>query len=116
MGSVGMVPSAEIRPKRRSGKSGEDILSGVFGLYEPAHGSAPKYTGLDKVNPIATILSVSLMLRYSLKLPREADAVVSAIEQVLNDGYRTYDIMEEGCRKVGTEKIGDLVAKAVSIS
>ena len=53
------------------------------------------------------------MLRYSLKLPREADAIVSAIEQVLNDGYRTYDIMEDGCRKVGTDRMGDLVARAI---
>ena len=68
-----------------------------FGLYEPSHGSAPDIAGQNKANPIATILSAAMMLRYSLDLDEEADAVEAAVQKVLTDGYRTGDIMSEGC-------------------
>lgn len=98
-GSLGMLASASL---------GDDAA-----LYEPAHGSAPKYTGMDVVNPTATILSAGLMLRYSFGLTDEADAVDSAIEKVLEDGYRTKDIMQEGKTLVGTSRMGDLIAARV---
>jgi 3-isopropylmalate dehydrogenase len=82
-------------------------------MYEPIHGSAPKRAGLNMANPIATIMSVALMLRYSLALSKEAKVVEDAILAVLNDGYRTYDIMSEGMKKVGTKEMGDLVAGKV---
>jgi 3-isopropylmalate dehydrogenase len=85
----------------------------VFGLYEPVHGSAPKYTGQNKVNPIATILGVALMLRYSLSLYAEAEAVESAIEKALERGYRTYDIMEQGRQQVSTDGMGEIVLSAL---
>ncbi|MDP6511415.1 MAG: 3-isopropylmalate dehydrogenase [Dehalococcoidia bacterium] len=113
MGSMGMTASAEMNPRRRSGQGGEGVLAGVFGLYEPVHGSAPKYTGQNKVNPIATILSVALMLRYSLSLYAEAEAVESAIEKALERGYRTYDIMEQGRQQVGTDGMGEIVLSAL---
>jgi 3-isopropylmalate dehydrogenase len=78
-------------------------------MYEPIHGSAPKRAGLNMANPIATIGSAALMLRYSLGLSKEAKAVEDAILAVLNDGYRTYDIMSEGMTKVGTREMGDLI-------
>ncbi len=99
-GSIGMLSSASLNDTR-------------FGLYEPSHGSAPDIAGQDKANPIATILSAAMMLRYSLDLDREADAVEAAVQKVLTDGYRTVDIMSEGCRLVGTREMGDLIAKAV---
>jgi 3-isopropylmalate dehydrogenase len=101
-GSIGMLPSASL---------GE----GSFGLYEPIHGSAPKYTGLDRANPIATILSVSMLLRYSLDLKEEADAVEIAISAFLSEGYRTPDIFtgEDGQQKVGTQETGDRIAEFI---
>ncbi len=96
-GSLGMLASAS--------------LGDGPGLYEPSHGSAPKYTGMDVANPTATILSASLMLRYSFELEAEADAVDAAIERVLDDGFRTKDIMEEGKELVGTTRMGDLIAE-----
>ena len=84
-----------------------------FGLYEPSHGSAPDIAGQNKANPIATILSAAMLLRYSLNLDEEADAVEAAVQKVLTDGYRTGDIMSEGCKKVGTKEMGDLIAAAV---
>jgi 3-isopropylmalate dehydrogenase len=96
-GSIGMLPSASL---------GE----GSFGLYEPIHGSAPKYTGLDRANPIATILSAAMLLRYTLNLAEEANAVDDAVRKFLADGYRTPDIMTEGMKPVGTRETGDLVA------
>ncbi|MFQ6059446.1 MAG: 3-isopropylmalate dehydrogenase, partial [Anaerolineae bacterium] len=92
-GSMGMLPSASL---------GE----GTRGLYEPIHGSAPKYTGQDRVNPLATILSVAMMLRLSFGLEREAAAVEGAVEEALKAGYRTRDIMEEGKKLVGTREMG----------
>ena len=84
-----------------------------FGLYEPSHGSAPDIAGQNKANPIATILSAAMLLRYSLNLDEEADAVEAAVQKVLTDGYRTGDIMSEGCKKGGTKEMGDLFAAAV---
>lgn len=94
-GSLGMLPSAS--------------LGGKIALYEPAHGSAPDIAGKDLANPLATILSAAMMLRYSFKLDAAATAIESAVKQVLSEGYRTADIMAEGCRKVGTREMGDLV-------
>ena len=85
----------------------------MSGMYEPIHGSAPKRAGLNMANPIATIMSVALMLRYSLALSKEAKVVEDAILAVLDDGYRTYDIMSEGMKKVGTKEMGDLIAGKV---
>lgn len=94
-GSLGMLPSASL---------GESAP----GLYEPSHGSAPKYAGLDKANPIATILSVSMMFRYSLNLPEESTAIEKAVDAVLAEGWHTYDIPGSG-ELVGTKKMGQLI-------
>ena len=99
-GSIGMLSSASLNETK-------------FGLYEPSHGSAPDIAGQDKANPIATILSAAMMLRYSLDLDKEADAVETAVQKVLTEGYRTGDIMSEGCKAVGTEEMGILIAQAV---
>ena len=99
-GSLGMLSSASLNETK-------------FGLYEPSHGSAPDIAGQNKANPIATILSAAMLLRYSLNLDEEADAVEAAVQKVLTDGYRTGDIMSEGCKKVGTKEMGDLIAAAV---
>ncbi len=98
-GSIGMLPSASL--------SGAD---GV-GLYEPIHGSAPDIAGQNKANPIATILSAAMMLRYALGLETEAKAVEAAVTKVLEAGYRTPDIISEGMTEVGTKEIGDLIAQ-----
>ena len=105
-GSMGMLPSASLAGVPQEGVK-------TFGLYEPIHGSAPRRAGLNMANPIAIILSVALMLRYSCGLTREADTIESAVEAVLNEGYRTYDIMDEGKTKVGTKEMGDLIAGKV---
>jgi 3-isopropylmalate dehydrogenase len=86
---------------------------GSFGLYEPIHGSAPKYAGLDRANPIATILSAAMMLRYTFSLKDEADAIENAVSAFLKAGYRTPDIMAEGFTEVGTKKAGELIASMV---
>ncbi len=96
-GSLGMLASASI---------GDGP-----GLYEPSHGSAPKYTGMDVANPTATVMSAGMMLKYSFGLEEEAAAVDTAIENVLADGFRTKDIMEEGKELVGTSRMGDLIAE-----
>jgi 3-isopropylmalate dehydrogenase len=106
-GSMGMMPSASIAGIPKTGTR-------VIGLYEPIHGSAPKYTGQNKVNPIATILSVAMMFRYSLALEKEAQAIETAVNAVLDEGYRTYDIMSEGLTKLGTKEMGDVIAKKIS--
>lgn len=95
-GSIGMLPSASL---------GESTL----GMYEPIHGSAPDIAGQNIANPIATILSVSMMLRYSFDLTKEADEIEMAVKKVLEKGYRTADIMSEGKTKVGTDQMGDLI-------
>lgn len=99
-GSIGMLPSASL------GAAG-------FGLYEPSHGSAPDIAGCDKANPIATILSAAMMLRYSFSLEREADAVEDAVKAVLKNGYRTVDIMSDGKTLVGTKKMGELIISEI---
>jgi 3-isopropylmalate dehydrogenase len=102
-GSMGMLPSASLAGVPQSGIK-------IFGLYEPIHGSAPRRAGLNMANPIATILSAAMMLRYSLALEKEAQAIEKAVEDVLNEGYRTYDIMSEGKTKLGTKEMGDVIA------
>lgn len=99
-GSIGMLSSASLNDTK-------------FGLYEPSHGSAPDIAGQDKANPIATILSAAMMLRFTFDLDKEADAVEAAVRQVLKDGYRTGDIMSEGCQLVGTKEMGDLIAQRI---
>ena len=79
------------------------------GMYEPIHGSAPDIAGKGVANPLATILSVAMMLRYSLDEPALADAIEQAVGRVLDRGLRTPDIMAEGCREVGTAEMGDAV-------
>ena len=99
-GSIGMLSSASLNKTK-------------LGLYEPSHGSAPDIAGKNVANPIATILSAAMMLRYSLDLDKEADAIEAAVADVLKEGYRTTDIMSEGCTLVGTDKMGDLIAERV---
>ncbi len=99
-GSIGMLPSASLGRTK-------------LGLYEPSHGSAPDIAGKDLANPIATILSAAMMLRYSFGLEAEADAVEAAVRKVLQDGYRTTDIFSEGKKRVGTGEMGDCVANKV---
>lgn len=99
-GSIGMLPSASLR---------EDS----FGMYEPIHGSAPDIAGKDIANPIATILSVAMMLRYSFGLQTEADAIEKAVSKVLDNAYRTADIYTPGMKKVGTTDMGSLIAQSL---
>ena len=96
-GSIGMLPSASLGDSK-------------VGLYEPIHGSATDIAGKGIANPIATILSLSMMLKYSFNLLKEADAIEKAVEKVLEEGYRTGDIYTEGTKKVGTTEMGDLIA------
>jgi len=100
-GSIGMLASASL---------GE----GRLGLYEPIHGSAPDIAGQNKANPIATILSAAMMLRYSFSLQTEADCIENAVKAVLKKGYRTIDIMSEGMTLVGTGQMGDLIVKEIA--
>ena len=99
-GSIGMLSSASLNDTK-------------FGLYEPSHGSAPDIAGQDIANPIATILSAAMMLRYSFDLDEEANAIENAVKQVLKEGYRTVDIMSEGKTKVGCKAMGDLLAERI---
>lgn len=99
-GSIGMLPSASLNETK-------------FGMYEPSHGSAPDIAGKDIANPIATVLSAAMMLRYSFDLDKEADAVEAAVQKVLADGYRTADIMAEGCKKTGTTQMGKLIVENI---
>lgn len=100
-GSIGMLASASLNDSK-------------FGLYEPSHGSAPDIAGKGIANPIATILSAAMMLRYSFDLDKEADAIEDAVKNVLKKGYRTVDIMTEGCRQVGCKEMGDLLADEIN--
>ncbi|MDD5094024.1 MAG: 3-isopropylmalate dehydrogenase [Dehalococcoidia bacterium] len=106
-GSMGMLPSASLAgvPKGEASRA--------LGMYEPIHGSAPRRARQNLANPIATILSVAMMLRYSLGLPKEAVAIEKAVDRVLEDDYRTYDIMTDGMKKVGTKEMGELVAAKI---
>ena len=99
-GSIGMLSSASLREDK-------------FGMYEPIHGSAPDIAGKNIANPIATILSAAMMLRYSFDMDEEANAIENAVEQVLKEGYRTTDIMSEGKTLVGTRECGDLIAARI---
>ena len=105
-GSTGMVPSASLAGVPVGGK-------GIFGLYEPIHGSAPTIAGKNIANPLATILSVAMMLRYSLALSAEAKAIEASVEAALNGGCRTFDIMSEGKIKMGTKEMGDVIVKGL---
>jgi 3-isopropylmalate dehydrogenase len=100
-GSIGMLPSASLDARNK-------------GLYEPSHGSAPDIAGKGIANPLATILSAAMMLRYSLQQAQAADRIESAVQQVLASGYRTPDIASEGTRKVGTREMGDAVVAALT--
>jgi 3-isopropylmalate dehydrogenase len=99
-GSIGMLPSAS-------------LASSSFGLYEPIHGSAPDIAGTGKANPIATILSVAMMLKYSFSLEDEAAKITNAVEQFLQQGYRTADIFTEGKTQTSTEQTGSLIADLI---
>lgn len=99
-GSIGMLSSASLNETK-------------FGLYEPSGGSAPDIAGKGIANPIATILSAAMMLRYTFDLDKEADAVEMAVKAVLKKGYRTIDIMSEGKHQVGTKEMGDLIAAEI---
>jgi len=99
-GSIGMLSSASLNDTK-------------FGLYEPSHGSAPDIAGMNIANPIATILSASMLLRFSLDLDKEADAIDEAVKKVLKDGFRTKDIFSEGFELVGTDKMGDLICERI---
>ncbi len=99
-GSIGMLASASLNNSK-------------FGLYEPSHGSAPDIAGKGIANPIATVLSAAMMLKYSFDLDEEAMAIETAVKNVLKKGYRTVDIMSEGCRKVGCKEMGDLLADEI---
>jgi 3-isopropylmalate dehydrogenase len=106
-GSMGMLPSASLAGVPGAGR-------GItFGMYEPIHGSAPRRAGQNLANPIATILSCAMMLRYSFGLKAEAEAVEIAVSDVLERGHRTYDIVEKGKAQIGTKEMGDLIVAAV---
>lgn len=100
-GSIGMLPSASLDANNK-------------GMYEPCHGSAPDIAGQDKANPLATILSVSMMLRYTFGEQAAADAIEQAVSDVLDQGLRTGDIWSDGCQKIGTEAMGDAVVAALA--
>ncbi len=99
-GSIGMLASASLNDSK-------------FGLYEPSHGSAPDIAGKDIANPIATVLSAAMMLRYSFDLDKEADAVEAAVKQALQDGFRTGDILSEGCKLVKCSEMGTILAERI---
>jgi 3-isopropylmalate dehydrogenase len=99
-GSIGMLPSASLNKNN-------------YGMYEPIHGSAPDIAGKDIANPLATIISVSMMLRYSLNQEPLADKINAAVNVVLDQGYRTKDISTAGDTIVGTEAMGDLIVDAI---
>ncbi len=96
-GSIGMMPSAS-------------LSSGTLGMYEPIHGSAPDIAGMDIANPIGTIMSVAMMLRFSFDMAEEANAIEKAVNKALDDGYRTADIWKDGFKKVGCKEMGEVIA------
>lgn len=101
-GSIGMIPSSSL---------GDSTV----GLYEPIHGSAPDIAGLDIANPIGTILSAAMMLRYSFDLSREADAIENAVFRTLDDGFRCADIYDDGCTKVSCSQMGSLICEKLTL-
>ncbi|MCD6358955.1 MAG: 3-isopropylmalate dehydrogenase [Dehalococcoidia bacterium] len=105
-GSMGMLPSASVAGIPKEG-------SKIFGMYEPIHGSAPDIAGQHKANPIATILSIAMMLHYSFGLIKEMEVVEKAVNEILKKGYRTSDIMEQGKTVIGTKEMGSLIAGGI---
>jgi 3-isopropylmalate dehydrogenase len=105
-GSMGMLPSASLGTRTTA--------YGLFGLYEPIHGSAPDIAGQDKANPIAAILTSAMMLRYSFNLQQEAQTIEAAVERVIDAGYRTVDLYETSKETVGTEEMGGLIVEAIA--
>ena len=101
-GSIGMIPSSSLGATSN-------------GLYEPIHGSAPDIAGMDIANPIGTVLSAAMMLRFSFDMPAEADCIENAVSKVLDEGYRTADIYSEGCQKVGCAEMGKLIRERMVI-
>lgn len=99
-GSIGMLPSAS-------------LAEGAFGMYEPVHGSAPDIAGTGKANPMAAVLSAAMMLKYTFGLVKEADAIENAVKNVLEEGYRTPDLMTDGKKQVSTSEIGTLIAERI---
>ncbi len=99
-GSIGMMPSAS-------------LSSGTLGMYEPIHGSAPDIAGMDIANPIGTIMSVAMMLRFSFDMAEEADAIEAAVNQALDAGYRTADIWKDGFKKIGCKEMGTIIASSL---
>ena len=99
-GSIGMLSSASLNETK-------------FGMYEPSGGSAPDIAGMNKANPIATILSAAMMLRYTFDLDKEADSIEAAVKQVLKDGYRTCDIVSPDTTLVGCAEMGDLISERI---
>ena len=101
-GSLGLLPSAS-------------LCENGTGMFEPCHGSAPDMAGLNKANPLATILSASMLLRYGLNMSEEADKIENAVNQVIKDGYRTEDIYNSSAndKLVGTSEMGDLVVERI---
>lgn len=100
-GSIGMLPSAS-------------LADGAFGMYEPIHGSAPDIAGKDMANPIATILSAAMLLKFSFGLVAESQAIEDAVTKVLDAGYRTPDIYSEGTKKIGTKEMGKRICDAMN--
>ena len=100
-GSIGMLPSAS-------------LADGAFGMYEPIHGSAPDIAGKDMANPIATILSAAMLLKFSFGLVAESQAIEDAVTKVLDAGYRTPDIYSEGTKKIGTKEMGKRICDAIN--
>ena len=105
-GSMGMLPSASLGTRQTA--------HGLFGMYEPIHGSAPDIAGQSKANPIAAILTLAMLLRHSLGLHQEADAIEAAVEQVIEAGYRTEDLQEAGKPVIGTQEMGRLIVDALT--
>lgn len=99
-GSIGMLPSAS-------------LAEGAFGMYEPVHGSAPDIAGTGKANPMAAVLSAAMMLKYTFGLVKEADAIENAVKNVLEEGYRTPDLMTDGKKQVSTSETGTLIAERI---
>ena len=102
-GSLGMLPSASLGSKSKSGKQNA--------MYEPIHGSAPDIAGGNVANPLATILSVAMMMRYSFNKNNIAKIIEKAVHKTLNKGYRTADIMQKGMKRISTSRMGDVVLK-----
>ena len=100
-GSLGLLPSASLGAKDKNGK--------IRSMYEPVHGSAPDIAGKNIANPIATILSLSMALKYSLDLDKEAEQLDLAVQSVLDDGLRTKDIMSKGMKEISTSDMGDAI-------